>query len=161
MSTDVPIRRPGLDEEVWDEARVRQIEVGFAGDTTGAQAHRGGPSTIGSGRLVAFTEIAVPPVAPESVWQHDTLVMRGAPRARPGLRHESGKPGRAGSASVREVRAITHVECGRRTRPMIAVNDMMGFEVVAEGTVWLKDLDPWRTDRAQESRKRNTARTRR
>jgi hypothetical protein len=44
------------------------------------------------------------------------------------------------AASVREVRVIT-TSNARENAPMIAVNDMLGFEVVAEGTFWQKDLD--------------------
>ncbi len=74
MSTDIPTGGQELDEEVWDEARVRQIEAAFAAQ------NRAKVITVArddqSGRLAGFTEIAVPLGAPESVWQHDTLVMR-------------------------------------------------------------------------------------
>ena len=35
--------------------------------------------------------------------------------------------------------------------PMIAVNDMMGFEVASEGNFWQKDLEPATQDGATNS----------
>ena len=74
MSTDIPVGEQVLDEEVWDEARFRQIEATLAAQNrvklTTAARHDA------SGHLVAFSELVVPLGAPESVWQHDTLVMR-------------------------------------------------------------------------------------
>ena len=74
MSTDAPLGDQERDEEVWDEARVRHMEAAFAAQNrakviTAAVHDATGPSW-------PFTEIAVPLGAPESSWQHDTLVIR-------------------------------------------------------------------------------------
>ena len=62
MSTDVPVGEQELDEEVWDEARVRAIEAGMAAQ------HRAKVTTAAredaSGRLVGFTEVVVPSARP-------------------------------------------------------------------------------------------------
>ena len=62
MSTDVPLGEQVLDEEVWDEARVRQIEATLAAQDRAklsvAARHEA------SGHLVAYSELAVPRVPP-------------------------------------------------------------------------------------------------
>jgi GNAT superfamily N-acetyltransferase len=136
MSTDVPMGEQELDEEVWDEARVRQIEAAFAAQ------NRAKVITVArdddSGRLAGFTEIAVPLGAPESVWQHDTLVMqehRG---------HALGFAMKAANLAALEQRfaAARTVSTwnAAENAPMIAVNDEMGFDVVSHSNYWLKKL---------------------
>jgi len=136
MSTDVPMGEQELDEEVWDEARVRHMEESFAAQ------HRAKVTTAArhdaSGRLVAFTEIAIPLGAPESAWQHDTLVMR-----------EHRGRGLGFATKVANLSAVTDAYPAVRTistwnaaenEYMIAVNDAMGFEVVAHSSWWLKKI---------------------
>jgi GNAT superfamily N-acetyltransferase len=136
MSTDVPMGEQELDEEVWDAARVRQIEAAFAAQNrakviTVARAND-------SGRLAGFTEIAVPLGAPESVWQHDTLVMREH------RGHGLGFAMKVANLAALEQRfaAARRVSTwnAAENAPMIAVNDEMGFEVVSRANHWLKSL---------------------
>jgi GNAT superfamily N-acetyltransferase len=138
MSTDAPMGEHDRDEEVWDEARVRHIEAALVAQ------HRAKVTTAArhdaSGRLVAFTEIEIPLGAPEFAWQHDTLV----------LREHRGK--RLGFATkVANLAAVMQAHAAVRTistwnaednEHMIAVNEAMGFEVVAYSTSWLKKLTP-------------------
>jgi GNAT superfamily N-acetyltransferase len=136
MSTDVPMGEQERDEEVWDETRVRHVEASFAAQNrakvTTAALHDA------SGHLVAFTEIAIPLGAPESSWQHDTLVIR-----------EHRGHGLGFAVKVANVAAVSEAYPAVRTistwnaaenRHMIAVNDAMGFQVVAHSTFWLKTL---------------------
>jgi GNAT superfamily N-acetyltransferase len=136
MSTDVPMGEQDLDEEVWDEARVRHIEAALVAQNrarvTTAARHDA------SGRLVAFTEIAIPLGAPESAWQHDTLVTR-----------EHRGRGLGFAIKVANLSAVTDAYSAVRTistwnaaenKYMIAVNDAMGFEVVAHSSWWLKKI---------------------
>jgi GNAT superfamily N-acetyltransferase len=136
MSTDVPMGEHELDEEVWDEARVRQIEAAFAAQ------NRAKVTTVarhdGTGRLAGFTEIAVPLGAPESVWQHDTLVMRehrghglGYAMKVANLHALAGEYPQARSVSTWNAAENAH---------MIAVNEEIGFAVVALSNSWLKRL---------------------
>src|SRR5581483_10129586 len=127
MSTDAPLGDQELDEEVWDEARVRKIEevlaaMGRAKVTTAARHDV-------SGRLVGFTEIAVPLGAPESSWQHDTLVLREHRGHGLGFAMKLANLGEVLKAHprVRSVNTWNAVE----NEPMIAVNEEMGFELVA------------------------------
>jgi GNAT superfamily N-acetyltransferase len=136
MSTDVPTGEQELDEEVWDEARVRQIEAAFAAQ------NRAKVITVAreddSRKLAGFTEIAVPLGAPESVWQHDTLVVREH------RGHGLGFGMKLANLVALEqgfpaARGVSTWNAAENTL-MIAVNDEMGFAVVAHSNYWLKKL---------------------
>ncbi len=136
MSTDVPVGDQELDEEQWDERRVRELEAALArqnrAKVTTTARHEA------TGHIVAFTEVVVPLGAPESAWQHDTLVMR---------EHRGHGLGFATKVAnlwaVREwhpgVRAISTWNAADNA-PMIAVNEEMGFEVVSNSVYWLKGI---------------------
>ena len=130
MSTDVPVGDQELDEEIWDESRVRALEAGLAAQ------NRAKVSTAArhaaTGRLVGYTEVVVPLGAPAWSWQHDTLVMR-----------EHRGHGLGLAMKVANLRAVAERHPGVRSistwnaaenAPMIAVNDEMGFEVVAHSS---------------------------
>jgi GNAT superfamily N-acetyltransferase len=137
MSTDVPIGEQELDEEVWDEARVRHTEAKLeAMDrskvTTAAREER-------TGRLIAYTEVVIPRGAPSSAWQHDTLVMR---------EHRGHRLGYAmklsNALAVRALFPAVHTIStwnAAENAHMIAINDELGFEVVSTSTLWLTMLD--------------------
>jgi GNAT superfamily N-acetyltransferase len=139
MSTDVPLGDQERDEEVWDEARIRHMEASFVAQdrakVTTAARHDA------SGRLVAFTEIAIPLGAPESSWQHDTLVMRE--HRGHGLGYAMKLANTAAvMAAYPAVRTISTWNAAENHH-MIAVNRAIGFQVVAHSTFWLKKLaDP-------------------
>jgi GNAT superfamily N-acetyltransferase len=139
MSTDIPMGEQELDEEIWDAARVRQIEAAFAAQNRAKLITVA--REIDSGQVAGFTEIAVPLGAQESVWQHDTLVMR---------EHRGQGLGFAMKvANLAELeRQFPHAGTistwnAAENEPMIAVNDEMGFEVVARANYWLKKLEPY------------------
>jgi len=136
MSTDVPVGEQELDEEVWDESRVRALEAGLAAQ------HRAKVTTAArhdaTGHLVGYTEVVIPLGAPAWSWQHDTLVMREHRGHGLGLAMKL-----ANVLAVMEqhpdVRSISTWNAAENA-PMIAVNDEMGFEVAATGTFWQKHL---------------------
>jgi GNAT superfamily N-acetyltransferase len=132
MSTDVPAGEQEYDEEVWDAGRVRAVEASFAAQNrakvTTAARHDA------SGRLIGFTEVAIPLGAPESAWQHDTLVMR-----------EQRGHGLGFALKVANLFAVAERHPAVRmintwnaeeNAPMIAVNEEMGFRVVAHSAYW-------------------------
>ena len=136
MSTDVPTGEQELEAEEWDAARVRDMEAMLAAQ------HRAKVTTAArhnaTGRLIAFTEVAIPLGAPESVWQHDTLVLR-----------EHRGHGLGFAVKVANLWAVMERHPAVRVintwnaadnEHMIAVNDAMGFEVVAHSTFWRKNL---------------------
>jgi RimJ/RimL family protein N-acetyltransferase len=136
MSTDAPMGEHELDEEVWDANRVRALEASLAAQnrakvTTAAQHDA-------SGRIVAFTEVAIPLGAPESAWQHDTLVMR-----------EHRGHGLGFAMKVANFFAVQDEYPGVRrintwnaedNAPMIAVNEDLGFRVEAHANDWTRPI---------------------
>jgi GNAT superfamily N-acetyltransferase len=136
MSTDVPMGELVLDEEVWDAARVRQMEAALAAQNRSKVITMARHDA--SGRTAGFTEIAVPRGAPESVWQHDTLVLR-----------EHRGHGLGFAMKVANLAALLEWYGAARTvstwnaadnEHMIATNEEMGFTVVSHSTSWLKKL---------------------
>jgi GNAT superfamily N-acetyltransferase len=136
MSTDVPMGEQVLDEEVWDEGRVRGLEAFLAAQNRAKVITAAREDS--SGRVVAFTELVVPRGAPESAWQHDTLVMR-----------EHRGCGLGFAMKVANVFAVTarhpavrwiNTWNAEENRPMIAVNDEVGFEVVSHSVNWLRKI---------------------
>jgi len=136
MSTDIPVGDQDLDEEIWDEARVRQIEAAL-----GAQ-NRTKVSSVAqnddSGRLVAYSEVAIPRGAPEASWQHDTLVMREFRGHGLGFALKLRNLGVV-QEQYPEVRSISTWNAAENEH-MIAINEAMGFELISQSTYWLKQL---------------------
>lgn len=138
MSTDVPTGEQELDEEVWDHARVRNLEALLAAQNRAkvitAARHDA------TGHLVGYTEIAVPLGAPESAYQHDTLVMREhrghglgfAMKLANLLAVQDWHPG---------VRCIK-TENAEENGPMITVNEDLGFRPIAHSTDWHRQIPP-------------------
>ncbi len=136
MSTDVPVGEQEVDEEVWDAERVRALEASLAAQnrakvTTAARDDA-------SGRLVGYTEVAIPLGAPESSYQHDTLVMR-----------EHRGHGLGFALKVANLLAVQqrYPAVGRistwnaeENAPMIAVNADLGFNAVAHSTDWHRPI---------------------
>lgn len=138
MSTDAPIGDLALDPEVWDDERLTEFET----------RHRDGGRTIltvaarrrGSDELAGFSTLFVPDegdVAP----QHDTLV------AGPHRGHGLGMLLKlANLVRVRDDHSqITRVTTwnAEENRPMLDVNEAVGFRPQAYEAVWqLKLKDP-------------------
>jgi GNAT superfamily N-acetyltransferase len=136
MSTDEPHGDEGHEEEVWDAARV--------GENDGLRAARGARNLIAvaqhipSSRLVACTELCIGAESPGQAFQMLTVV-------EPGHRgHRLGLAVKLANLDLLRERApdVRVVVTGNASvnAPMIAVNDMMGFEIASEGNFWQKDL---------------------
>jgi GNAT superfamily N-acetyltransferase len=138
MSTDMPAGEQVLDEQIWDAARVRALEASIAAQNrtkvTTAARHDA------SGRLVGFTEVAIPLGAPESSWQHDTLVMREH------RGHGLGFAMKLANCLAIQERypAVRRVNTwnAEENAPMIAVNEDLGFRVEAHSTDWHRPIAP-------------------
>jgi GNAT superfamily N-acetyltransferase len=137
MSTDEPSGDDRREEQVWDAARIEESEAFMAAQ--GKVKVVAVAQHVSSGRLVAFSELALPQDHPNEAWQLSTLVMREHRGHRLGLAVKL--------ATLRSVESsfpgVNLVVTGnaRENTPMIAVNEMLGFEVVANGTVWQKELE--------------------
>lgn len=137
MITDAPSADLQFDEEVWDAARLAQhdakyTDVGRLIQVTAAQH-------IDSGEIVAFNELVIGKDRTEATYQEDTLVLK---------EHRGHKLGTlvkcAGLLSWREIvpespRVITYN--AEENRPMLDINEAIGFVPIAYEGAWKKVLD--------------------
>jgi GNAT superfamily N-acetyltransferase len=136
MSTDQPSGDDTHEEEVWDAARVAESDRTAAAQ--GLTRLVAVAEHIESGRLVAYTEFALPRDHPVEAWQWATIVLP---------EHRGHRLGLAVKLANLDALAVTAPAVkvaitgnAQENAPMIAVNDMLGFEVVATGTFWQKSL---------------------
>jgi GNAT superfamily N-acetyltransferase len=138
MSTDQPSGDAYSEAEEWDAERVRESDALLAAEgltkLTAVAQH------IDTGRLVAFSEIVVSDARPAEAWQWSTLVLREHRGHRLGLAVKLANL--EFLVNVRPTARRVDTGNAQDNAPMIAVNDMMGFEVVATGTFWQMTLEP-------------------
>ncbi len=136
MVTDAPAAGLEFDEEEWDAQRLRRYERTYldAGRlllVTAAQH-------IDSGELVAFNELAIGKDRTTATSQHDTLVVSTHRGHRLGLLVKC-----AGLLAWREIapdspRVLTYN--AEENRPMLSINEAIGFVPVAYEGAWKKVL---------------------
>ncbi|HEX4127271.1 MAG TPA: GNAT family N-acetyltransferase [Acidimicrobiales bacterium] len=136
MSTDEPHGDEGHEEEVWDAERVREND-----DLRAARGCRfliAVAQHIASGRLVACTELSIAVDSPGQAWQMLTVVEPAHRGHRLGLAVKLANL----DALARSAPAVQLIVTGNASvnAPMIAVNDLMGFEVAGFGYFWQKRL---------------------
>ncbi|WP_439592509.1 GNAT family N-acetyltransferase [Microbacterium sp.] len=134
MSTDAPAGDSVLDEEEWDAARVRALEKMYA--DSGMTLIVGAAQHVASGRLVAFTELVSFRQEGKPIEQNDTLVL---------AEHRGHRLGalvkihtlRLGRESFPEGHRIVTGNA-EENRPMLAVNEAMGFIPTRYSGEWQK-----------------------
>jgi GNAT superfamily N-acetyltransferase len=132
MSTDEPHGDDGHEEEIWDAERV--------GENDDLRAARGAryliavAQHVASGRLVACTELCIGADSPGQAFQMLTVVEPTHRGHRLGLAIKLANLGFL-SERAPDVRVIVTGNASVNA-PMIAVNDMMGFEIASEGNFW-------------------------
>jgi len=136
MSTDAPAGELALEQERWDERRLRRGE-----DLRTAQGRTmlcAGAVHEATGRMVADTVILVPTGAPEMAFQWDTLVLPAHRGHRLGtlVKVENLRQLQAVSPSTRLVGTSNAQDNG----PMIAVNEALGAHVAGTELNWQKHL---------------------
>ncbi len=130
MTTDAPHGDLPLEEEHWDAARIREYETAhLARGRTVLSA-----GAVVRGRLVAFTDLLVPREHPERAQQAGTLVLR---------EHRGHRLGaRVKAAVLREVvetlPAVRRISTynAESNRPMVAVNEALGFRRAGQLSTW-------------------------
>ncbi|WP_396641235.1 GNAT family N-acetyltransferase [Microbacterium sp.] len=137
MVTDAPAAAIEYDEEKWDAERValgdaRAIDGGRLLHVTAAQH-------IPTGGLCAFNELAIGPDRTAASHQEDTLVLRAHRGHRLGMLVKC-----AGLRAWRELvpdspRVITYN--AEENRPMLDINEAIGFVPIAYEGAWKKVLD--------------------
>ncbi|GAA5099928.1 GNAT family N-acetyltransferase [Microbacterium yannicii] len=137
MSTDAPAAALDFAEETWDTARIAEHDARYtsAGRTIQVTAAQ----HIETGELCAFNELVVGKDRREPSHQEDTLVLK---------EHRGHKLGTlvkcAGLLSWRDVapasaRVITYN--AEENRPMLDINEAIGFAPIAYVGAWKKVLD--------------------
>ncbi|QPE03534.1 GNAT family N-acetyltransferase [Microbacterium schleiferi] len=135
MSVDAPSAGMEIAEESWDAARILEhdthwIDGGRDVLVVAARERQ-------SGRLVAFTELASSPGHPVT-HQEDTLVLREHRGHRLGMLIKTAALLRWRELSPHTQRVLTYN--AEENRPMLAVNEAIGFDPVAYVGAWKKDL---------------------
>ncbi len=132
MSTDAPSAGLELSAETWDEGRVRALDERLM---TSPRAHLvTAVEHVRTRTLVGFTDLSVPPETARPVDQQDTLVLKEHRGRRLGLllklsnlqylaQRHAGHP------------AVTTFNA-EENRPMLAVNEAIGFVPVGYGGGW-------------------------
>ena len=137
MSTDAPAGALEFDEEAWDAARIAEHDAKYTG--SGRTLQVTAAQHIATGALCAFNELVVGKDRTEASHQEDTLVLK---------EHRGHKLGTlvkcAGLISWREVaprspRIITYN--AEENRPMLDINEAIGFAPIAYTGAWKKVLD--------------------
>ena len=134
MSTDAPSADLEVTPEVWDADRVRALDEMRA--KTGTARLTSVVEHVPSGRLVAFSELSVPVDKSLAVHQEDTLVL---------TEHRGHRLGML--AKVANLEQLEREHPGHpwvitfnaeENRPMLDVNEEIGFEPFVYEAVWEK-----------------------
>jgi GNAT superfamily N-acetyltransferase len=136
MSTDEPAGDDAREEEIWDAERIAEsdaLRAARRATTLAAVALH-----VPSGRLVAMSELLLPAEAPEQAWQMVTVVDPSHRGHRLGLAVKIANL----DALARHAPDVRIVVTGNAATnaPMIAVNEMLGFEVTGAGRFWQRAL---------------------
>jgi GNAT superfamily N-acetyltransferase len=136
MSTDEPHGDEDHEEEVWDAERVAENDA--LRIARGARFLIAVAQHRASGRLVACTELCLGAESPTQAWQMLTVVHPDHRGHRLGLAIKLANLDFL-AARAPAVRLVDTGNAGVNA-PMIAVNEMMGFEVASVGAFWQKRL---------------------
>ncbi|WP_223625120.1 GNAT family N-acetyltransferase [Microbacterium sp. EST19A] len=136
MSTDAPAAGLEMDEEKWDVDRLtageqRIAEMGRTVLVTAAEH-------IASGELCAFSELAIGPDTHEVTHQEDTLVLREHRGHRLGLLVKTAALLAWPQIAPGSPRVITYN--AEENRPMLSINEAIGFTPTAYEGAWKKEL---------------------
>lgn len=134
MSTDAPAGDSVMDEETWDADRVRRLEKVYA--DSGMSLVVGAAEHIATGRLVAFTELVSFRQEGKPIDQNDTLVLAEHRGHRLGALVKTRTLQLGREAFPEGDRIVTGN--AEENRPMLAVNEAMGFVPTRYSGEWQK-----------------------
>ncbi|GAB3880770.1 GNAT family N-acetyltransferase [Terrabacter terrigena] len=134
MSTDAPLDDLVLEEEAWDADRLRES---FARTLdSGRRVVESAARHRATGRLVAFTTIAVSAGSPDLGFQQDTLVLEEHRGHALGLRLKAANALRL-MDELPEVTSVRTWNAASNTH-MLAVNQRLGYAVEGYSREWQK-----------------------
>lgn len=136
MATDTPAGGLEIDEEVWDAARVRAQEERAA--TAGRMLFVAAVEHVPTGHLVAFNGVAVPDDHNRPVQQGPTLVLKEHRGHRLGMLVKVANIQQLAERSPESSLIIT--DNAEENRPMLAVNEAVGFRAIGYEGAWKKAL---------------------
>ncbi|MET0844517.1 MAG: GNAT family N-acetyltransferase, partial [Mycetocola sp.] len=136
MSTDAPAAGIEFAEEQWDESRVRNLddmnEAGGRLNLTSAAVH------VPTNQLVGYTDIALPEEEGRPATQEDTLVLKDHRGHRLGMLVKIANLELLGRVSPSTPRITTFN--AEENRPMLDVNEAVGFVATAYEAAWKKTV---------------------
>lgn len=136
IGSAVPDQGVGAEPERWDGARVRALEADV--ESMGRNFVVALARERASGRLVGFSEVTVSRRRPASAYQWGTFVEPAHRRHGLAGRLKVAAARALGDASPATTRILT--ENDARNAPVAAMNEALGFAVVAENLSFATDL---------------------
>ncbi|MGF2948173.1 GNAT family N-acetyltransferase [Microbacterium alcoholitolerans] len=136
MSTDVPDAELGMPIEKWDAERVRRHDARYA--ARGARVQVTAAERIDTGELCAFNELAIVGDETAKTDQEDTLVLSDHRGHRLGMLVKTAGLRRWHQNHPHSPRVVTYN--AEENRPMLSINEAIGFTPVAYEGAWRKDL---------------------
>ncbi|AWB89629.1 GNAT family N-acetyltransferase [Salinibacterium hongtaonis] len=137
MSTDPPAGEVDWQPETWDEQRV--VEHERRRDTDGRRYLTVAARHIESDSLVGFSDLSVPPEVDRPVQQEDTIVLHEHRGHRLGMLLKAANLQRLDELAPGHPAIYTWN--AEENRPMLTVNEAVGFVPVAVEASWRTDLN--------------------
>jgi len=136
MVTDAPSADLEFDEEVWDAGRVRRYEAGY----TDAGRHMlvTAAQHVDTGELAAFNELVIGKDRTAATSQEDTLVVAAHRGHRLGMLVKCAGLLAWHDVAPESPRVLTYN--AEENRPMLSINEAIGFAPISYEGVWKKVL---------------------
>ncbi|MDT0117854.1 GNAT family N-acetyltransferase [Microbacterium sp. PRF11] len=136
MVTDAPSADLEFDEEVWDAARVRRYEAGYL--DAGRHMLVTAAQHVDTGELAAFNELVIGKDRTAATSQEDTLVVAAHRGHRLGMLVKCAGLLAWSDIAPDSPRVLTYN--AEENRPMLSINEAIGFAPISYEGVWKKVL---------------------